>query len=170
MLVMKTLILGLGNPILTDDGVGVRVAEAVRQVLPPDSPVEVSEACVGGLGLMERVLGYDRVILVDAMYNPPEKLPADRHPSASAGGHPGTVHRMTLDDLRNISPTQHSTSAHDTSLVTALEMGQRMGLSLPKEVIIYAIEVENIIDFGEEPTPAVARAIPQATAAVLAEL
>ena len=154
--VVKTLVLGLGNPILTDDGVGVRVAEAVRQLLPPDTSVTVSEASVGGLGLMERLLGFDRVILIDALHREENQ--------------PGVVHRMTLADLRAISPTQHSASAHDTSLATAMEMGERMGLSLPEEIIIYAIEVDNIIDFGEALTPAVARAIPQVAAAVLDEL
>lgn len=156
---MKTLVLGLGNPILTDDGVGVQVAEAVREALPPDSSVEVSEASVGGLRLMERVIGYDRVILIDAMYRP-----------STTTDTPGTIRRMTLEDLKTISPTQHSASAHDTSLITALEMGRRMDLSLPQEFIIYAITVENIIDFGDKPTPAVAAAIPQVTAAVLDEL
>ena len=167
---MKTLVLGLGNPILTDDGVGVRVAEAVRKALPPDTPIEVSEASVGGLRLLERILGYNRVILIDALHNPVEELRAGHHPAMSLGRNPGAIHRLTLEDLQTISPTQHSASAHDTSLVTALEMGQRLGLSLPEEFIIYAIEVENIIDFGEEPTPAVAEAIPKVTAAVLAEL
>ncbi len=154
---VKTLVLGLGNPILTDDGVGVHVAEGVRDALPPGTPIEVSEASVGGLRLMERVIGYDRVILIDALHG-------------SAYCHPGAIHRLTLDDLRRISPTQHSASAHDTSLITALKMGQRMGLSLPGEFIIYGVEVENIIDFGNEPTPAVAAAIPEVVKAVLGEL
>jgi hydrogenase maturation protease len=153
---MKTLVLGLGNPILTDDGVGVRVAEAVGRLLPPDIPVTVSEASVGGLGLMERLLGFERVILIDALYR--------------GDNRPGAIHRLTLADLQSISPTQHSASAHDTSLVTALEMGQRMGLPLPEEIIIYAIEVANITDFGEELTPAVAQAVPVVTAVVLEEL
>ncbi len=153
---MKTLILGLGNPILTDDGVGVHVAQAVKLLLPLNSSVEVSEASVGGLGLMERLLGYERVIIIDALCGGKNK--------------PGTVHRLTLDDLQAISPTQHSVSAHDTNLNTALNMAQRMGLPLPKEVIIYGIEVENIIDFSDEPTPAVKRAIPEVTVAVLSEL
>ncbi len=161
---MKTLVLGLGNPILTDDGVGVRVAEAVREALPPNTSIEVSEASVGGLRLMERVLGYDRVILIDAIYRP--STTANQAPSDK----PGTIHRMTLTDLKTISPTQHSASAHDTSLITALEMAQRMELPLPREFIIYAIEVENILDFGDKPTPAVAEAIPKVTAAVLDEL
>lgn len=153
---MDTLVLGLGNPILTDDGVGVRVAEAVRAALPPDSPIETDEACAGGLELLERLLGYRRVFLVDALY--------------PGNGRPGDIHRLTLSDLRAISPTQHSASAHDTSLVTAWEMAERMELPLPEDITIYAIEVENIIDFGEEPTPAVARAVPQVAAGILAEL
>lgn len=153
---MTTLVLGLGNPILTDDGVGVKAAEAVRAALPPGSAVEVSEASVGGLALMERLLGYRRVILIDALH--------------TGGGAPGTVHRLSLADLRDISPTQHSASAHDTTLVTALDMAARMGLPLPEEVVIFGVTVENITDFSDRPTPAVAQAIPRATALVLAEL
>ncbi|RME75510.1 MAG: hydrogenase maturation protease [Chloroflexi bacterium] len=153
---MKTLVLGLGNPILTDDGVGVWVAQAVRAALPPGSPVEVDEVSVGGLRLMERVLGYRRVILIDALH-PPLSLP-------------GTIHRLTLDDLNRLSPTRHSASAHDTTLATALETARRMGLALPEEFVIYAVEVENISDFGDQPTPAVSQAIARTTQAVLSEL
>jgi len=155
---VRTLVIGLGNPILTDDGVGVKVAYAVQDALASTrrSDVTVTEASVGGLRLMELMMGYERVILIDAL----------QHRDAL----PGTVWRMTLEDLRTISPTQHSTCAHDTSLVTALEMGQEIGLPLPKDITIYAIGVENVTYFGEQPTPAVAEAIPQVTAAVLAEL
>ena len=153
---MDTLILGLGNPILSDDGVGVRVAEAVQAALPPDAPVETDEACVGGLELLERLLGYRRVFLIDAL-----------HPGS---GRPGEIHRLSLNDLRAISPTQHSASAHDTSLVTAWDMARRMDLPLPDEVVIYAIEVENISDFGEELTPMVAQAVPQVVQAILEAL
>lgn len=156
---MKTLVIGLGNPILTDDGVGVKVAHAVKDSLTsyPRNDLTITEVGVGGLRLMEMMVGYDRVILIDALIQ-------------DHGNQPGTIRRMTLDDLRTISPTQHSASVHDTTLVTALEMGQRIGLPLPEEIIIYAVEVENVLDFGEQPTPAVAEAIPRVTAAVLGEL
>ena len=156
---MKTLVIGLGNPILTDDGVGVKVAYEVERTLASTNhnDIVVTEASVGGLRLMELMIGYDRVILVDAIIK-------------QNGNKPGTIHHMTLDDLRSISPTQHSASAHDTSLVTALEMGWQMGLHLPTEFSIYAIEVENVIEFSDQPTAAVAGAIPKVTAAVLAEL
>ena len=105
---------------------------------------------------MELLEGYERAILIDAL-----KLKGEQNP--------GTIHHLTLDDLRSISPTQHSASAHDTSLVTALDAGKKMGMHLPDTFSIYAVEVENIMDFNEQPTPAVAAAIPKVTAAVLAE-
>ncbi len=151
-----TLVLGLGNPILTDDGVGVWVAEAIAARLPADLPIDCTEVSVGGLLLMEAMLGYERVILIDALY--------------PARGRPGTIHRLTMEDLRAISPTEHSTSPHDTSLLTALDLGHGMGLPVPAEIIIYAVEVENISDFGDTPTPAVAHAIPQVIDAVMDEL
>jgi hydrogenase maturation protease len=77
---------------------------------------------------------------------------------------------MTLDDLRAISPTEHSTSAHDTSLVTALDTAQELGYQIPEEFIIYAVEVENILEFSETPTPAVAAAIPKVVELIFKEL
>lgn len=153
-----TLVLGVGNPILTDDGVGVRVAGLVAAALAGRAVerVDVASASAGGLALMEALLGYRRAILIDALVWPGEP--------------PGALHRLTLDDLRSARPTEHSTSSHDTSLVAALELGRQIGLPLPGEVVVYAVAVENVVDFGDEPTPAVAAAIPQAAAAVLAEL
>lgn len=156
---MKTLVIGLGNPILTDDGVGVKVAEQIANQLShvrnPD--ITVTEASVGGLRLMELMNGYSKVIIIDALIHEDNNLP-------------GRFHRLNLDDLRVMAPTQHSASAHDTNLITALDAGKLLGLSLPKEVIIFAIEVENVMDFNDQVTPAVSRAIPQVVNAVLEEL
>lgn len=156
---LKTKVIGLGNPILTDDGVGVKVAMAVERSLPAEngSQIEVTEASAGGLRLMEMMIGCDRVILIDALLH-------------GTAGQPGAISRLTMDDLRRISPTQHSACAHDTTLVTAFAAGLRMGLHLPEELIIFAIDVENVTDFSDVPTPAVAAAIPKATAAVLEEI
>ena len=156
---MKTILVGLGNPILTDDGVGVKVAYEVEARLNGDRPPDltITEASVGGLRLMELLEGYDRAILVDAIQTEGEDPP-------------GTVYTLSLDDLRRISPTQHSASAHDTSLVTALEAGRRLGMHLPREVTIFAVEVENLLDFSEQPTPAVAAAIPRVVEMVLQKL
>lgn len=156
---MKTLVIGLGNPILTDDGVGVWVARAVEERLnstTPTSDVTVTEASVGGLRLMELMVGFDRVFLIDASLD--SDLP------------PGSVRRMDMGDLAAASPPQHLASAHDTTLVTALDAGRRMKLALPDDVIIYAIAAENVMEFGDWPTDAVAGSIVPVAEAVLNEV
>ena len=157
---MKTLIIGLGNPILTDDGVGVKIAHQLEKVvdLSAHPDLTITEASAGGLRLMETILGYDRVVLIDAYY-----LKQDQTT-------PGKIHRLSLDDLRFVSPTQHSTSAHDTSLVTALDAADQLGYQIPQDFIIYAVEVENILEFSETPTPAVAAAIPKVASEIIKEL
>lgn len=155
---MKTLLIGLGNPILTDDGVGVKVAYAVKEALASAgrNDITVAEASVGGLALMEIMVGYQRVILVDAIQTP--------------SGQPGTIHRLTLDDIVSAAPTQHSASAHDMNLPTALELGRRLGLSLPRVVEIFAIEAEDVVTFCETCTHAVDAAISAATELILQSL
>jgi hydrogenase maturation protease len=152
---MKTLVIGLGNPILTDDGVGVKVAYAVCDALASAAreDVTVTEAGVGGLHLMEMMVGYERVILVDAIQTP--------------GGQPGAIRRLALDDIASAVPTQHSASTHDMNLPTALELGRRLGLTLPDTIEILAVEAEDVVTFGESCTPAVAAAIPVVTELVL---
>lgn len=146
---MRTLVLGLGNPILGDDAIGLRVAEAVRSSLPHDTAIEVDTDCWGGLRLMERLVGYELAVIVDA---------------TCTGDHPpGTILRLGPDDM----PTQRTASAHDVTLPTALRLAAEMGLPMPREIVIWGIEAQNVLDFAEELSPAVAAAIPAAVRAVL---
>ena len=109
---MKTLILGLGNPLVSDDSVGLRVAEELKPRWPIAPTSRSSEDYWGGLRLMERMIGFDRAIVVDAI---------------QTGAPPGTVHLLTPDGI----PTRRSASAHDVNLATALEFGRRAGARLP---------------------------------------
>jgi hydrogenase maturation protease len=151
---MKTLILGLGNPILGDDGVGWRVAEEVASKTKGRPEVEVDCASLGGLSLMERLTGAERVILVDAIFTGTKPV--------------GTVSTFALKDLPDLS-AGHSASAHDTSLRNALKVGRGMDILLPEDenVFIVAIEAENVYEFSQELSPAVAKAVPQAIQTVL---
>jgi hydrogenase maturation protease len=150
---MKTLILGLGNPLVSDDSVGLRVAEELKARLAGRPDVEVSEDYWGGLRLMERLIGFDRAIVVDAI---------------RTGAPPGTIHLLTADGI----PTQRSASAHDVNLSTALEFGRRAGARLPEDrhIRIVAVEAEDVLNFSEQLTPAVEAAVPRAVEAVLAAL
>lgn len=151
---MKTLVLGLGNPILTDDGIGIYVVRAVAAQWSGEG-VDFEEANVGGLRLLEVIAGYDRLILVDAIQTP--------------DGAPGQIYRLASDDLR--APL-HAGSTHDLSFQGALAWGRQMGMALPppEGISILAIEAEEVLTFGETLTPAVAAALPRAAAAVLAEI
>ena len=145
----KTLIVGLGNPILGDDGIGWRVAEEVQARAPE---FEVEFLSLGGLSLMERLIGYERVIIIDSIQN--------------RAGQIGEVYRFPLEALPDLS-AGHTTAIHDTSLQTALQLGRSMGAELPDEVMVVGVEARRVYDFSEELTPAVAAAIPEATRAVL---
>lgn len=140
-----TLIVGLGNPILGDDGVGWRVAEAIKARLN-DPDVEVLCLSLGGLALMEHLAGYRRAIIVDAM---------------SSGAPAGTLHRMTAREMDEIS-VQHTASVHDLSLSTALAFGREMGLNLPNEIQVLGVEARVEFEFGETLSAAVTAAIPEA--------
>ena len=150
-----TLVIGLGNPILTDDAAGILAAHALRDALPPDAGVDVVEAAVGGLPLMELMIGYRRVILVDAVMLP------DRGP--------GEVIVFTAGDLPT---TLNSASSHTTDLPTALSTGRQLGAPLPRnaDIQVVGIQAQDVLTFSETPTPPVAEAIPRAANMVLSLL
>jgi len=151
----KTLVLGLGNPILTDDGVGIHVVRAAAAQCFPANGVTFAEASVGGLRLLDLLTGYERVVMVDAIQ--------------TRGGRSGDVYQMGPDDLQ---ASLHSGSTHDLSLSGALALGRGIGMALPKDedIVIVAVEIENVLVFGEACTRAVAAAIPRAVELVLTEL
>jgi hydrogenase maturation protease len=166
---MHTLIVGLGNPILGDDGVGWRIAEQVASRLPVqallqtpanpgfrDEPVFAVECLgLGGLSLMEHLIGYDRAILIDTIVT---------------GENPtGTVSCFFLEELPDLA-AGHLTSAHDTTLQNALKVGQAMGAKLPEVIIVVTVETQCVYDFSEDLSPAVAASIPIAVQTVMENL
>lgn len=152
---MKTIVIGLGNPILGDDGVGWKVAEAVEQLLlahPFSHEVEVDCLSVGGLSLMERLIDADRAIIIDAV--------------SLIGKSQGLVSVFELEQLPDRA-AGHITSAHDTSLPNAIQVGRSMGAHLPERVTVVGVQAHNLFEFSEELSPAVASAVPRATQAVI---
>lgn len=150
---MKTLILGLGNPLLRDDSVGLRVAREVGAIFADEPDIEVGEDYWGGLRLMERMIGFDRAIVVDAI---------------CTGAKPGRIHLLSPEDI----PTQRSASAHDVNLPTALEIGRQAGAKLPDldQILLVGIEAADVQTFDEALTPQVEESIPRAIEAVRSAL
>lgn len=148
-----TLVLGLGNPILGDDGVGWVVAQEVSAAISEQNKrVEVDCASLGGLSLMERILGYERVILVDSIESRAHEV--------------GYVSAFPLEQLAD--PTYgHTGSAHDTSLLTAVRAAEAMGQATPTRIEIVAIEAKQSYDFSESLSAPVQQAVAVATRKVL---
>lgn len=149
---MRTLVVGLGNPILGDDGVGNRVAEVLQSKIG-DPDVTVTETNAVGLGLLDLLVGYQRAIIIDA--------------TPSREGKVGQVHRLGPQDF---STPSYLAMTHDVDLVTALELGKRLGLLLPGEIIIFAVEVPDVTTFSESLTPEVEQVVPEVVQMVLDEL
>jgi hydrogenase maturation protease len=165
---LSILIAGLGNPILGDDGVGWRVAEEVSiqtgiplgdaplphltcENLPP---VTIECFALAGFSLMERLTGFDKVVLIDSLNTGNNKQ--------------GEVITFTLAELVDLT-YGHSASAHDSSLKTALRVGRDMDVPLPddKDIHVVAIEAKHVYDFSEELSSTVAAAVPDAVNQVL---
>jgi hydrogenase maturation protease len=137
---MKTLVLGLGNTILRDDGVGIYVARALSGRL--SGSVDVREAELAGFDLIEILRGYDRAVIIDA-------LQLD-------GEEPGTVFRMRPDDMRI---TARLASVHDIDLVTALALGNRLHFKMPTDVVVFGVQAADARTLGEGCTDVVERVI-----------
>ncbi|MGA2465037.1 MAG: hydrogenase maturation protease [Thermodesulfobacteriota bacterium] len=139
---MKTLLLGLGNPILTDDSVGLRVVRELGERITKED-VHIEEATFANIDILDVVSSYDRLIIIDSI--------------KTEGGRPGQLYQLGLDDFRS---TLHLSCPHDINLATALELGRQLEMDIPKEIRIYAIEVEDNQTFSETCSPSVEGSIP----------
>jgi hydrogenase maturation protease len=139
---VKTLLLGLGNPILRDDSVGLRVVRELEKRMVNED-VHIEEATFANIDILDIVSSYDRLIIVDSI--------------KTNGGRPGQLYPLGLEDFQS---TLHLSCPHDINLATALELGRQLEIQIPKEIRIYAIEVEDNQTFSEACSPSVERAIP----------
>lgn len=150
---MKTIILGVGNIILGDDGVGIHVINEVKkQIKKPN--IKIDEATTGGMNLLDLLLGYDKAIIVDAV--------------KSNNGEHGTVKRIPLSDFN----TMHSCNPHDVSLIEAIQMAKKIGeKKIPKEIVIIAVMMKNIpCEFKIELSKEIQKTVPKAVDMTIMEI
>jgi len=146
---MKTIILGFGNPILTDDAVGIRIAGELEGEFPD---ITVEAFCEAGLAILDEVTGYDKLVIIDSI--------------KTGKGKPGELYKLTLEDLK---PRSDFSSSHGLDIATAFKLGEKLGYPLPQEVSIYAVEVKDNTTFGEECTPELKRSIPLVVGQIVKE-
>ena len=150
---MRTIVLGVGNQILGDDGVGVHIANEVKKQ-NKNPNVTIDEAITGGMNLLDLILGYDKAIIIDAI-------------KSNKKDH-GEVKKIYLSDFN----TMHSCNPHDVSLIEAIEMAKKMGEEkIPKEIIIIGVMLKEIpCEFGQKQSSEIAAAVPKAVEMTLNEI
>jgi hydrogenase maturation protease len=145
-------IIGLGNEMLSDDGLGIKVVRELGNRLG-DRSVAFHELSVGGLQLFDYLIGTEDCIIVDAI---------------KTGSQPvGTLWRFvqTADN----EPVK-LTSSHQIDLGQILGLARFMGAPLPKRLTVYGIEADDITTFRETCTPQVSKAIPKLVDAICGDV
>jgi hydrogenase maturation protease len=128
----KCIVIGLGNPILSDDRIGVYMAEQLRNDF---SNIDFNVTASSGFHLLDYLMDYDRAIIIDSI--------------VTRNDPPGSVKVYETVDFENFNPF----SLHSTDLITAIEIWKQYRLPVPKNVSFIGIEVMNTTTFGEDFSP-----------------
>lgn len=139
----KTLVLGLGNDLYGDDGVGNHVVERLSLEAHLYPAVDFVPCTISGLALLDFFIGYDNLIIVDTIKrdNPV----------------PGTIHVLDAMELRHIP----GPSPHYVSIPQTIEIGRQAGLKVPSSIEIIAVEAKNMYQLGEGLSDEMLEALPK---------
>ena len=147
----RVLILGVGNLLMGDEGVGIHaVRELMKRPLPPH--VDVVDGGTAGLELLHLMEGYSRVVIIDAV---------------EAGEEPGAVLRFTPEDITS-QAADLAISLHQTDLLEVFSLAAYLGRDLPP-IVIYGIQPE-AMDWSTELSPTVRAKLPRLLSALFGEI
>lgn len=138
---MKTLVLGLGNELISDDGIGLLVIRHLKEEYKGQA--ELVESSLHGLALIDLFIGYDRAIIVDA-------IKTDKY-------QPGEIIKLSPDDLDHVV----APSPHYSGMPEMLALAKELELEFPKEIVIFAIEVVDPYTLGGGLTPVIREKLPE---------
>jgi hydrogenase maturation protease len=145
---MKTLVIGVGNLYRRDDGAGIHVVKRLKRLAPELDGVDIA---LGSVEMLEAMMGYEKVIIVDAMVT---------------GAEPGSYFQVNYSTDGEL-PTM--SSSHGIDLITTLELGKQLYSELmPKEIMIIGIEVDDVLTMSEECSPVVDKAVDMVVDEILA--
>ena len=131
----EILILGIGNEILTDDGIGVKIVKLLEKRIINDS-IHFETIWVGGLDLIEVFDGYKTIIIIDAI--------------KTGEKDPGFIWDLTPENFRN---TLHLSNIHDLTFIEAINAGRKLGYKIPETIHVLAIEILEDLVFSNEFSP-----------------
>jgi hydrogenase maturation protease len=143
---MKIIVIGLGNPVLTDDAVGIRISELLETELPEipfpeNTEVSVTRNESGGWDILDLVIGFDVMILIDALIDKSLK--------------PGELRWCPEKVFTSI----RLSGVHSMDVFSAIEYGKSLNGKVPEKIVVLGVGVEDVHTFSETCTPAVEAAI-----------
>jgi hydrogenase maturation protease len=137
---MREIILGLGNPLLGDDSVGLRVARELSTILR-SSDLTIEEVCTGGLDVLNLIADCEAATIIDAVQ--------------TVDGSPGTIYSFSIDEVK----TSEFSHPHKLDFVAAIQLGRKLGLKMPLSIQVYAIEAPVVDEACDRCSPEVESAI-----------
>jgi hydrogenase maturation protease len=151
---MTTLLIGLGNPVMGDDGVGIHVVRMLKEKFPSRADLEFKELSVGGLRLVDEMLDYEKVIILDSL--------------GSDSSNIGQIREFSPEQFKD---AQQASSPHVTNFVTALGLYKRFEPDrVPETVKIFTITINPELTFREGLSPPVQEAASKLVEMVLREV
>jgi hydrogenase maturation protease len=139
----KILILGMGNDILTDDGIGIKLTKVLQEKYS-DPNIVYDTLSIGGLEIIEYIKDFRTVIIIDAI--------------KTLNGIPGTVYQFIPDDFKE---TSHLSNIHDISFLTSLKLAKKLDIPIPENIHIIAVEIVEDMVFSNDFTPQIQEKYPE---------
>jgi hydrogenase maturation protease len=150
---MKTLVLGMGNTLLSDDGIGIIIKRYLEHRFNDEPDIDFVETSWGGFRIIDIISGYDYAVVVD---------------SIKSGNKPqGYIYHLTADDFL---PTLRLTSCHDINFATALKLAESLNAKVPADIDIFAVEVENNYTISEQISPSLWKSIVKCSEEIIKRL
>ena len=146
----RILLLGLGNDILTDDAIGLHVVHELQRELADHPSIDIRETTEMGQALLDYITGYRVVFIVDSIQ--------------TGKAAPGVLHELDAAALTQLT----GRTPHFLGVGETLALGRQLGLPMPEQVSIFAIEVEDPFTLGTALTPALQAALPGIVARIRA--
>ena len=139
--IKKIIVLGLGNPLLSDDSVGLYIIDLLKNKYSQIcSSVVFKKNYSGGIDLLYDLAGFEKAIIIDSI--------------CTGETTPGSCHEFNVENL-NLNSQTGLIDSHGMNFRTVLEFGEKCGYTMPKEITIYGIEGNEFVQFSEKPTSVV---------------
>lgn len=123
----KTVVLGLGNPLMADEGIAIEIVEALSGEAEKFAGVDFIDAGCGGMTLLHYFEGRDKAVIIDCAFMETE---------------PGTIRRFTPEDVTSVKKLSHH-SLHEVDILNVIKLAEQMG-SCPEEIVFFGIEPKSV--------------------------